>query len=80
MYPTKETKKMTTPTRKMFNRFPRTLDDLHVIWEKYNTKSQSEPFGQYMLNRFGKENAFWPELGHMMDNWTAYGMVADLYK
>jgi hypothetical protein len=71
---------MTTPTRKIFNRFPRTLDDLHIIWEKYNGKSQPEPFGQYMMKRFAKKDASWTELEHMMDNWMAYAMVANLYK
>lgn len=69
-----------TTTRKIFNRFPRTLDDLHVIWTKYNDKPQTEPFGQYMMKRFSKKNAAWPELELMMDNWMAYAMVANLYK
>lgn len=71
---------MTTPTKRIFGRFPRTLDDLHQIWTRYNDKPQSEPFGAYMLERFARKNTEWNKLANMSDNWEAYHMVAELYK
>lgn len=64
--------------RNVFGRYPRTLDDLHQVWEKYNHKNPPMPFGEYIINRYA--NRKWPEVFEMVDNWTAYSMVADIFK
>lgn len=70
-------------TRNVFGRYPRTLEELHNIWEKYNwqkynTQGFDKTFGYYIISKYAKRD--WPAVSSMNDDWTAYSMVSDLFK
>ena len=67
----------------MLNLFPKTIAELHNVWDSYNElleeQSNTEPFGSFIMRKFAPDE-YWPTLTNMADNWTAYSMVANLYK
>ena len=70
-------------TRNLFGRYPRTFEDLHRIWEKYNwekynTNMPEQRFGQYVLDKYARRK--WPALANMEDDWMAYSMISDIFK
>lgn len=68
----------------MFKLSPRTITELHNVWESYNVlleeQANTAPFGSYFIDNYASDNETWDNLKNMTDNWTAYSMIADMYK
>lgn len=55
-----------------------TRKQLEISYKEWANSDTEERFGQYMMNRFGRDTAPWPELYYEKYDLTAYAMIYDI--